>query len=199
MQALGAWCAEQGHTLRAVKQSDGFVIDGHLGGKPWRLEWGPSQRRYVKGSELRLRCEPGLAPGLQALVLDKSLQQEMEREVFEEYVEDTRTRIDTSTPPEMRWLVMLHKIEGDSGAPWKLRFAAVANDAAWAARWLAGSVGPALAGADLAPTTPMVLMLNRGRLTLRTPLAEPTPSVLAGWLQVMACAVESALEASRAE
>lgn len=195
--ALEVWCAGRGYTLRSVRQAEGFVVDGMMGTTPWRLEWGPSQRRYVKGFELRLRCEPELAPGLQALVLDKPLQQEMEREVFEEYVEDTKTRIDTSTPPEMRWLVMLHKIGVDSAVPWRSRFAAVANDAQWAARWLSGATGAALAATALAPGQPFVLMVNRGRLTLRTAVAEPDVTVFEAWIALFELGVISALEASR--
>ena len=194
--ALQAWCAARGYTLRWVKQSEGFVIDGTVGGKPWRLEWGPSQRRYVKGHELRLRCEPGLAAGLQALVLDRPLQQEMEREVFEEYVEDTKTRIDTSTPPEMRWLVMLQKIAAEGAGPWRSRFAAVANDPQWASRWLSGATGAALAAAELASGQPFVLMVNRGRLTLRTAVPEPEVAVFQAWVGLFESAVASAVEAS---
>lgn len=194
--ALDAWCIEQGYTLRTVKQSEGFVIDGPAGPSAWRLEWGPSQRRYVKGHEMRLRCEPGLPPGLQALVLDKPLQQEMEREVFEEYVEDTKTRIDTSTPPEMRWLVMLQKIKADGAAMWKHHFAAVANDPEWASRWLSGDTGQALAGMSLADGQPMVLMLNRGRLTLRTPLENPDIGSLVPWLRLFEVATRGAVAAS---
>ena len=197
-QALAAWCAEQGYTLRNVKQSEGFVIDGQPGPAAWRLEWGPSQRRYVKGHEMRLRCEPGLASGLQALVLDKPLQQEMEREVFEEYVEDTKTRIDTSTPPEMRWLVMLQKIKADGSAAWKQRFSAVANDAQWASRWLAGDTGDALASISLNAGQPMVLMLNRGRLTLRTPMDNPDPAVLVPWLHLFERATAGSLAVTNA-
>lgn len=197
-QALGAWCAEQGYTLRSVKQSEGFVIDGKPGMAAWRLEWGPSQRRYVKGHELRLRCEPGLAPGLQALVLDKPLQQEMEREVFEEYVEDTKTRIDTSTPPEMRWLVMLQKIKAEGAAPWRQQFSAVANDVQWASSWLGGDTAHALAGLALEAGQPMVLMLNRGRLTLRTAMESPEPQALKPWVHLFECATAGALAASSA-
>ncbi len=195
--ALEAWCAARGYTLRSVRQSEGFVVDGTMGTTPWRLEWGPSQRRYVKGFELRLRCEPQLVPGLQALVLDKPLQQEMEREVFEEYVEDTKTRIDTSTPPEMRWLVMLQKIGADTAVPWRSRFAAVANDPPWAALWLSGETGTALAAAVLAPGQPFVLMVNRGRLTLRTAAPDPHVEVFEAWVGLFERAVTSALEASR--
>jgi len=194
--ALTGWCVQNGYTLRAVKQSEGFVIDGKPGSAAWRLEWGPSQRRYVKGHELRLRCEPGLASGLQALVLDKPLQQEMEREVFEEYVEDTRTRIDTSTPPEMRWLVMLQKIAAEGGATWRTRFSAVANDPTWAMRWMANPLGAGLSAAPLKAGQPLVLMVHRGRLTLRTQLDHPSHEALQPWVALFESAISGALEAS---
>ena len=195
--ALEIWCASRSLSLRGVKQSEGFVVDGMLGLVPWRLEWGPSQRRYVKGFELRLRAEPGLAAGLQALVLDRPLQQEMEREVFEEFVEDTKTRIDTSTPPEMRWLVMLQKLSADASAEWRSRFYAVANDPQWASRWLAGQTGTRLHEAPLSPGQPMVLMVHRGRITLRTAMDMPESADLERWVGLFEAAVASAVEASQ--
>ena len=50
------------------RDDDGFVIDGQLDGTPWRIEWGPPQRTYIDGHELRLRMELGLPPDLQMLV-----------------------------------------------------------------------------------------------------------------------------------
>jgi hypothetical protein len=131
-------------------------------------------------------------------VLDKLLQQEMEREVFEEYVEDTKTRIDTSTPPEMRWLVMLQKIKAEGAAPWKHQFSAVANDVQWASNWLVGNTADALAGLSLEAGQPMVLMLNRGRLTLRTAMENPHPEALMPWVHLFECATAGALAASSA-
>ena len=30
---------------------------GSINSKPWRLEWGPPQRKYIDGHELRIRME----------------------------------------------------------------------------------------------------------------------------------------------
>ena len=41
--------------------------------RAWRLEWGPPQRPYIAGHELRMRMELGLPPDLQMLLITKSL------------------------------------------------------------------------------------------------------------------------------
>ena len=79
-------------------QDEGFVIDGRLGATPWRLEWGPSQRPYIQGHELRLRAEMGLASDLQLVLMNRELQETMEKAVFDQYVEGVQTRIDNQTP-----------------------------------------------------------------------------------------------------
>ena len=99
-----AWAQSNGWQLRGVRDAEGFVIDGHCGTLAWRLEWGPSQRSYIAGNELRLRAELEVPRELQALVLDRVLMESMERAVFDEYVEDVQTRIDTGTPAEMRFV-----------------------------------------------------------------------------------------------
>ena len=107
-----AWAQAHQWTLRGVRDIEGFVIDGRCGATPWRLEWGPSQRPYIQGQELRLRAELSVPRELQALVLNRELMESMEKAVFDQYVEGVQTRIDTTTPPEMRWLVMFPKLSG---------------------------------------------------------------------------------------
>ena len=107
---LSAWVRAQQHILRAVRDPEGFVIDGRSGETPWRLEWGPSQRSYIQGPELRIRADVAVPRELQALVLNRELMVAMEKAVFDQYVEGVQTRIDTATPPEMRWLVMFQKL-----------------------------------------------------------------------------------------
>ena len=50
---LQHWAEDRQFEWREVRGSDGFVIEGRHAPLPWRLEWGPSQRDYVKGFELR--------------------------------------------------------------------------------------------------------------------------------------------------
>ena len=67
------WAERSGRDIRRVKGDEGFVIDGAFQGKPWRLEWGPAQRAYIEGHELRIRMELHLPPDQQMLLLSRPL------------------------------------------------------------------------------------------------------------------------------
>jgi len=182
LEDVAAWAGGLQHSFRGLAE-DGFVVDGRLtdsGGAPelagavWRLEWGPSQRPYIRGNELRLRAEPGVESELQLLVVTRPLQEELEKSIFEQYVEDVQTRIDTQSPPEMRWLVMFPKLPGSEMGPLHEPYVALGNAKPWLMAWLHGPLTQALdvhAGYSQAP---MVLMIGRGRLTLRMALDTPT-------------------------
>jgi hypothetical protein len=140
-----------GSTAFAGVQSEGFVIDGRLGATPWRLEWGPSQRPYIQGHELRLRAEMGLVSDLQVVVLNRVLQEQMEKDVFEQYVEGVQTRIDNQTPPEMRWLVMFPKLPGADMGPLRENYVALSSMKGWLQQWLQGPLMDALAALRRGP------------------------------------------------
>ncbi|MEP7281078.1 MAG: hypothetical protein ABI696_03775 [Rubrivivax sp.] len=186
------WAEARRYVLRTVRDGEGFIVEGQTGNAPWRLEWGPSQRSYVAGNELRLRAEVGPGQDVQALVLDRTLQSTMESAVFDQYVDGVQTRIDTETPPEMRWLVMHPKLSGAELGALRERFAAVTAHKPWLLDWLAGPLTTALQSAPLAEAQPLVLMLARGRLTLRTGLADPDPPVLDAWLRLFTVAQREA-------
>jgi len=191
-QALAAWAEARQYGFRVVRDSGGFVIDGRLGALPWRLEWGPSQRAYVVGSELRLRAELGLGNDLQALVMDRPLQEAMEKSVFDQYVEGVQTRIDNQTPPEMRWLVMFPKLAGPEMGPLRQRYVALASIKTFLQPWLQGPLTSALQAAPLAAGKPMVLMISRGRLSLRTAMADPDTPDIDAWLRLFETAMREA-------
>lgn len=186
------WAEQHQIAFRRARDEDGFILEGYIGKLPWRLEWGPSQRPYVQGNELRLRTDAELPPPLQAMVLDSKLQSVMEEQMFAEYVEGVQTRIDNTTPAEMRWLVMLNKLSGPELGGLRESFAAVGSAKGWVGQWLQGALTPALLAAPLAPGQPFVLMIARGRLTLRTALTDPTPVVLDAWLKLFTTAVREA-------
>jgi hypothetical protein len=142
-QGIAPWAESRQFSFRGV-QSEGFVIDGRLGTTPWRLEWGPSQRPYIQGQELRLRSELGLANDLQVVVMNRTLQEQMERDVFDQYVEGVQTRIDNQTPPEMRWLVMFPKLPGSQMGPLRDQYVALASMKSWLQQWLQGALSQAL-------------------------------------------------------
>lgn len=196
---LADWARSREYNFRPVRgEESGFVAEGRLGAQPWRLEWGPSQRPYIEGAELRIRAELGLPPALQAMVLDRTLQAVMEKAVFEQYVESVQTRIDDQTPPEMRWLVMYPKLGSSELGALRDRFAAVSQARDWLARWIDGALGQALLAAPLVTGQPMVLMVSRGRLVLRTQLPEPVPQDLDAWLRLFHSAMRETRRAADA-
>ena len=188
---IAPWATSKQYTFRGV-QSEGFVIDGRLGATPWRLEWGPSQRPYIEGQELRIRSELGLGSELQLVVMNRVLQEQMERDVFDQYVEGVQTRIDNQTPPEMRWLVMFPKLPGADMPELRERYVALASLKPWLIQWLQGPLSEALAALRVEPATPLVLMIGRGRLMLRTALPDADVLPLQAWLRLFEVAMREA-------
>jgi hypothetical protein len=188
---IAPWAESRQYTFRGV-QNEGFVIDGRLGATPWRLEWGPTQRPYIQGQELRLRAELGLSSDLQVVLMNRVLQEQMEKAVFEQYVEGVQTRIDNQTPPEMRWLVMFPKLAGSEMGALRERYVALTSIRNWLLQWLEGPLTQAMAGLHTEPTTPIVLMIGRGRLMLRTALPEVNLEALQVWLRVFETAMREA-------
>ena len=185
---VALWAEQRQYPFRSVP-GEGFVIDGRVSGTDWRLEWGPSQRDYVCGAELRLRAELPVNPALQWVVMNRVLQEAMETALFERAVESVQTRIDNETPPETRWLVMLPRLPGADLGVLREHFVAVSSARTWLATWLQGPLPAALAAMGTDPVVPIVLMMNRSRLTLRTALPAPDVASLQLWLRLFDTAV----------
>lgn len=181
---IAQWAEKGGRTFRGVRESEGFVIEGSHGAQPWRLEWGPSQRSYFEGFELRFRADLPVPGELQALLLSRSLMARMEKSVFDQYVEGVQTRIDNEIPPEMRWLVMFPKLSGADLKTLREPFAAVANHKGWLCNWIGGPLAQALLESPAGRQGALVMMVARSRLTLRTPVPEPTVAALEAWLRL---------------
>lgn len=190
-EPVAHWAASRQCTFRVVQQ-EGFVVDGKLGTTAWRLEWGPSQRPYIQGHELRLRAELGLPPELQALVMNRELQEKMEKDVFDQYVEGVQTRIDNQTPPEMRWLVMYSKVSGSEMPDLRERYIALASSKSWITHWLQGPLTQAFTALRVDAEAPVVLMIGRGRLMLRTALKDPDLTAMQAWLRLFEAAIREA-------
>ncbi|MBL8340692.1 MAG: hypothetical protein JNL30_04420 [Rubrivivax sp.] len=189
--SVAPWAESHQYGFRAVP-NEGFVVDGRLGPTAWRLEWGPSQRPYIQGHELRLRSELGLGSELQLLVMNRRLAEKMEKDMFDQFVEGVQTRIDNQTPPEMRWLVMFPKLAGSEMGALKERWVALASQKPWLTQWLAGPLAAALGALRIDEALPMVLMIGRGRLMLRTALPEAHVAQLQGWLRFFETAIREA-------
>lgn len=194
-EGIAPWAASRHFAFRDVP-NEGFVVDGRLDATPWRMEWGPSQRPYIEGHELRLRAEMGLLSDLQLVVMNRELQETLERAVFNQYVEGVQTRIDNQTPPEMRWLVMFPRLSGSEMGPLHERFIALSSIKSWLVRWLDGPLAQSLGALRVPSSVPMMLMIGRGRLMLRTALAEPELPALQMWLRLFEAAMREARRVS---
>jgi hypothetical protein len=170
------WALSRKHQFKRAREGEGFVVDAGDRVPPWRLEWGPSQRDYIPGHELRVRGDVGSTGDVHMLLISRALMESLERQVFEEYTENLQTRIDTATPEEMRWLVLYPKLGAAELKDLRERFGGVASAPQFLPQWLAGPLAAKLAEAAngwLAPETPLVLIVQRGRLTLRTDMPVP--------------------------
>lgn len=187
------WAEDRAYSWRSSRGDAGFVIDGRLGSQPWRLEWGPAQRHYMKGFELRLRAEAAVPRELQVLVIPRKLRERLELEVFDQIVGDLQTRLDTRTPPEVRWLVMYSPLTGAELKGLSERWCAVTNVRRWLEGWLASPITQELQALRCSADLPLVLMFARGRFTLRIQLKEPNVRNIEPWLRLF----ESALREAR--
>jgi hypothetical protein len=190
-EGVAPWAEQHQYGFRSVP-GEGFVVDGRLGATAWRMEWGPSQRPYIQGQELRLRSELGLGSELQMLAMNRALAEQMERAIFEQAVEGVQTRIDNQTPPEMRWLVMFPKLSGSELGPLKERWLALSSQKSWLQQWLEGPLSTSLMAVRAEAERPVVLMIGRGRLMLRTAQPEAEVVELQGWLRLFETAIREA-------
>ncbi|CAM4019637.1 hypothetical protein [Roseateles saccharophilus] len=191
------WAASRDAEFTQSRDGLGFLIEqpkaqpGAL-----RIEWGVSQRSYLPGTELRMRCEMGLHPDLQLMVLCRTLMEDLERAVFEAYTDTLKTRVDTDTPEEMRWLVMFPKFNNASSQIIRQRYGLVGVTKELTRDWVEGELGEALtqASQDLLPEGhPFVLMCMRGNLYLRTEMADADLPRLQAFVRLLDAAARAAL------
>jgi len=191
------WAAKRGLTFKRAREDEGFVLDGLLDGKPWRMEWGPPQRAYIEGRELRIRMELKLPSDMQMLLLSKPLMELLEKQTYERFTEGMQTQIDTATPEEMRWLVMFPKVNMAGFRILRGHFGAVASAPATGLSWIEGPLGQHLERAMatlLRGDPPFVLMTLRGRTYLRTQLIDPDTTSLSTAIDVFEAAVAQAVK-----
>lgn len=196
IHAVSQWSRQQGWDFKRVREGDGFALDGVWSQHPWRLEWGPSQRSYIEGRELRLRMELDLPPDLQMLVLNRALVELLESHAFDQYTQTTQTIIDSSAPEEMRWLAMFPKVNLATQKSLRNRFGAWSNLPTSALWWIEGALATSLeelAKDWLPEDIPFVLMTLRGRLYLRVQLPVASQALLSHLQGLFMTAAEQAV------
>ena len=199
---LNAWAQAHHWTLKRTMAHDGWAMDHNPRHAGWRIEWGPSQRSFMSSHEFRIRFEVALNSDVQALILDRPLLARLDREVYAQFTDSVKTRLDEETPEEMRWLAMHAKLSPNQmGVDLRDRYGAISNDVFWVSRWLAGPISGALKRrADLMPieavsAEPFILRLARGQVVIRQSAVVPRVQVLETCVAV-AQAVEDALRRS---
>jgi hypothetical protein len=198
-QDVAEWADQKRYIFKRTREGNGFVVDGNFNDQPWRLEWGPSQRAYIQGYELRFRMELQLPSALQMLVLNRPLLESLERESFERYTEVNQTQVDVSTSEEMRWVAMFAPSDLVGQRALRPHFAALSSPPSHVEAWLKGDLAAALllvAASVLPKETPMVLMTLRGRAYMRMALPEPKAATLDAMSKVFASACTEALRVS---
>lgn len=197
---VSAWAKRRGHVFKRARDAQGFAIDGQLDGQPWRLEWGPSQRPYIEGQELRLRMDLGLPQDLQLLCLSRALNERLEKEAYEQFTQSNQTQMGDSSPEEMRWLVMFPKIAFEQSKLLRQQFGGVSSVQLEGAEWVAGPLGHALeraVGTFLAGQPPFVLITTRGKIYLRLALGSVDENDVAGVLGLFETAGTEALRLAK--
>jgi len=190
------WAEGRNAHFRVTRDGQGFMVEQPkaLPG-PLRIEWGASQRSYITGHELRMRCEMKLQGDLQLLVLGRDLMETLEKAVFEAYTDTLKTRVDTDTPEEMRWLVMFPKLTQFSSKLVRQRFGVLGVTKDLADAWLDGELSELLAQStqDVLPEgQPFVLMTMRGNVYLRTAMPVPEIAKIQSLVRLLECACREA-------
>ncbi len=166
------WARQRGDEFKRVRRGPGAVVraQGQVG--PMRIEWGPSQRHYIRGHEMRVRIDAHLPEPMEMLVMSRGLAESLEAQTFQQLTSLQQTEIGDSMPEEGRWLSMFERIEVDAAPPtFAQNFVVVSSCVPHARHWAAGELAVRLMRARaqwLAPHAPLVLMTMRGRLYLRT-------------------------------
>ena len=188
------WAASRHFRFRRVRDGHGCVLEGQLAQRPCRVEWGPAQRGYIAGPELRLLADLDLPRDLVLVLLNRSLMQWMEQTVYEQFVDDVQTRSDTDSPAEMRWLVMFGRAGGHELGRLRERYGGATNLMQWLVQWLSSPLNDALAATldTVAADHPVVITIKGGRLLLRTAMSQPDSLALAQWVSVYEHALREA-------
>lgn len=197
LQSVRAWAQSRGLSFRETEEARGFCIEGRSGVQRWRMEYGRPERHYIERAELRLQADLQLPPALSLLLLSRPLIEELEVAAFKCFARTPESGIEPTLPEEMRWLALYPKVSLNGVHGMKQRFGMVGSAPEAGHRWLLGPLGDRLvqlAGAGSLMGQPLVLMVVRGRLCLRTAMDEPAAPGLDDTLNLFELAMHQADE-----
>lgn len=183
IQLIEEWALQRGDPVKRDRKGQGAVVSFNVEGGPARLEWGPAQRPYIQGRELRVRVDLGLPPSLEMMVMSRPLAQWLESDAYSQLVRGHQTGIDSALPEEQRWLAVFDPLEVEVPEAVHKQFLVLSGSPSHARRWLRGDLANRLQRAItrwLPPDAPLVLMTMRGRLYLRTSAPQVDGALLDG-------------------
>jgi hypothetical protein len=198
---VSRWAADQQIAIVAHATEGFFDLGGDLYGHPWRLECGAPTRDYVSGLELRGRADVGADPDAAVMVINRPLQETLEKTAYSAITDTLQTAVSNDLPEEMRWLSMYEEVAWPGlPASFRKHFTVVAERVEHAQRWIHAPVVSQLlnavegeGGAERAQS-PMVLMLARGRVYLRLEHTQRSLAEIAHAKQLLLVAGQSALQ-----
>lgn len=178
---ISEWAGTQGFAYTGHESGKSFALEGHIGGKPWRMERGRPTRNFIRGEELRGRAELGLDEDVTVLVMNRPLKEALEKKAYSIYTDGLQTTADPHLPEEMRWLAMYEEFGWDSLplAFWD-RFCVLAAEREHALAFMDGPLAERMLNwPQPGPhrETPFMLMVLRSKAYLRmeyTPADMPT-------------------------
>ena len=169
--AVSEWASTRGFGVSTSSDGGTLTLEGRIRGKRWRMERGRPSRNFIRGEELRGRAELGIDEDAAVLVLNRSLQEALEKKAYSIYTDQLQTIADPNLTEEMRWLAMYDEVGWDAlpAAFWN-RYAVLADRRENALAWIDLPLATMMMDwPEPAPTheTPFMLMLLRGKAYLR--------------------------------
>ncbi len=88
----------------------GYTLDGQVRGKHYKVERGSPSRQYIEGTELRMRCDLGVAPDASFMVVNRHLKSSLDNNAFSSFTDTMETMVNTNLPEEVLWLTMYGEV-----------------------------------------------------------------------------------------
>jgi hypothetical protein len=173
-------------------------LEGEVEGRFWRMATGAPSRHYIRGEELRARCELETDEDVSVVIMTRSLKTTLEASAYERYIDTQQTLSDNKLPEELRWLATYQEAHWPSlPRPFWERYAVYADQPVHAQEWLDTALARQLMAWPSdgpGPEVPFLLMLLRGKGYLRMEFKPRTQRVANHALKLFTMACESAIK-----
>jgi hypothetical protein len=195
LSKVSEWAQTQGYSV--TERGAGYMMEGKIRGKPWRIEQGKPSRDFIHGLELRARGEMGVSEDVAVMVMTRGLKNDLDKRAFSLYTDSLQTQVDPHLPEEMRWLSLYEEVGWESlGAEFLDRYAILADERDNALAWMTPELASKLmAWPSSEPGVPCVLMVLRGKVYLRMQLSQGDLLTLEHATSVFNIACDSAVAA----